>query len=244
MRKRIDLIAFITLIIFTASMFYIVPFSSLPYKNHWSYFVICINMLFAIIFFRKRTWLITLGLFFTLISDYFLAFKVYTYVDQCIAMTTFSMAQISYGVYIILRSENPFKKISIIIRIVLSIVGALLPVILLPVMGNTPDYLSVATCIYGVNLLLNFVFSCINFKKVPLLVFGFLFFMLCDITVLLSAGNGNYFNIPTDSFIYKILNQAFNLTWAFYIPSQMLIVLSEIPSISNLFKIEKIEKNR
>ncbi len=247
MRKILDLVSFIAFVIFTAVMFCILLFSKLPIDvRATSFSIICVNAVFAFIFFRKRSWLITLGLLFTLVSDYFLAFKDPTMVEKCVAMTTFSLAQISYGSYIALRSEKGFRNVSIIIRLSLSVAAGIIPLIVLPQMGSfasTDYYLASATFIYGLNLLLNFVFSIINFKKVPLLVFGFFLFICCDITVLLSAGNGVYFTVPTDSFFYQIIYSAFNITWMFYIPSQMLIVLSEIPCISCLFRKENSNKN-
>ena len=243
MRKHVDLVAFFIFIIFTAVMFYLLLFSGvIYYQRHTSYFIIIINFVFALIFFRKRTWLITLGLLFTLISDYFLAFKEPTAIEKCIAMSTFAVAQISYGIYLILRSEGIFKKASIIVRLALSLGALIVPIIVLNATGSyLPEdiYVASATALYGVNLLMNLVFSGINFKKAPLLVFGFLLFVLCDFTVLFYAGDGIYFNLVPGTFLYWVAYQcSINLTWFFYIPSQMLIVLSEIPSILNLFRKE------
>ena len=53
-------------------------------------------------------------------------------------------------------------------------------------------------------------------------------FLLCDTVIGLSFLDG-YLAVDKTSLIYRIIHPGFDLAWAFYLPSQMLLSISLLP---------------
>lgn len=187
---------------------------------------IVLAFFFCFVFFdSSKSYIFTqLGLFFTLISDYFLILD--NAEKKTLAMLFFSCAQIFYFLRIYFEDGCcNRKKLHFILRIYLSLCAMLLTV---AVLGAKCDALATISIFYFTNLLLNVVFSYLNFKKSPILAVGLSLFLLCDITVGISALS-MYFPTDESSLIFKLINPGFDLTWAFYLPSQALIAISLLP---------------
>ena len=97
------------------------------------------------------------------------------------------------------------------------------------VLQASTDALALVSMVYYVNLILNLLFSFLQFRKQPLLSVGFLLFLLCDTVIGLNMLDA-YLPISRESLLYAVIDPGFNLAWAFYLPSQTLLAISLLPS--------------
>lgn len=165
-----------------------------------------------------------IALICTVIADYFLVWCVPQI--KLPAMCFFLITQISYTVRIYFSfSNNKIKTVQTILHSVFSPVIALITFI---VLGDNTDALSIVSMIYYVTLALNIVFAFLQFKKNYLLAIGLLLFICCDTVIGLDMLK-SYLPISPDALIYKIIYPGFNLAWAFYLPSQVIIATSLLP---------------
>ena len=173
--------------------------------------------------FRGR--LLFFGLCFTLVSDIFLValegvFSSY----QSFGMTSFSIVQLLYFVYLNTYVETKeSKKVIYIIRAIGIIVVEVTTII---VLKSKYDYLSFISMFYFANIVLNLATSLCLIKKNPLFAIALIFFVLCDVIVGLSMADGSYLALDSESILYKIIHPGFNIIWLFYLPSQVLITLT------------------
>ena len=151
--------------------------------------------------------LLSIGLVFTLISDYFLLVANSNFE---VGVTTFIFAQLSYFArYIFINKYSRYQIVTFsTIRLVLPVIG-----IIVLVSIKELSLLYVLVVIYFIQLLMNFVEAILMFikdKKISslLLGLGFLLFIGCDICV--GLANIGY-------------NEMYNISWVFYAPSQLLI---------------------
>ena len=194
------------------------------HKNVMTYIPVALALLYSLVILSndKRSWLLTLALLFTAVSDVFL--MLVTPINQSVAMFTFSIAQICH--FLRLYADFKSKKervIHIVIRVVLCIIVELIAVI---VVGSAFDIVVALSVFYFVNLTLNLITAFIYFNNSWLFAVGLLCFILCDIFVGFSAGAGVYLDIPKTSILYNIAYPNFDYVSLFYVPSQMLIALS------------------
>lgn len=166
----------------------------------------------------KEVVMTNIALFFTVISDLFLVIIEPTYKD--IAMISFNIVQICYFLRLLLLSNNKIRDLIIRIALIVFVV-----IITILVLKDKTDFLSIISMIYYINLILNLVYSFINFKVSPLFAIGLLLFICCDTLIGFDNLSG-YLSINESSFIYKLNHLNFNLAWVFYVPSQTLISLS------------------
>ena len=61
-----------------------------------------------------------------------------------------------------------------------------------------------------------------------LLSLGLILFALCDIVVGLAAGANIYIPVKEGGIIDSIINAPINLSWLFYLPSQVIIALYNV----------------
>jgi hypothetical protein len=86
--------------------------------------------------------------------------------------------------------------------------------------------LIIVALFYYVNFLVNVIFSFVHFKSNKLLALGLLLFILCDTMIGFQEMVG-IFNLNKDSFIYIISQTDYNIPWIFYIPAQILLLISK-----------------
>ena len=60
---------------------------------------------------------------------------------------------------------------------------------------------------------------------IALLAIGLVLFLCCDTVIGLNMAK-TYLPIPSDALLYRVINPGFDLAWACYLPSQVLITLS------------------
>ena len=149
------------------------------------------------------------------------------------AMMLFSVTQLSYCARLVVSDENKKRqRVQILCHVVLSVA---MIVITRLVLGKGCDPVAVVSMFYYANLILNIVFSFIRFKKLYIFAIGLLLFAGCDTVIGLSLLK-DFVSISQDSIIYKIIYPGFDLVWAFYIPSQVLLGMSLVPE-----KIKKLK---
>ena len=144
----------------------------------------------------------SIAMFFTLIADYFLLVINKHYE---IGLLSFIIVQITYF-YFLGNIDKAYFNMFLLIRGFIAIAGGL--VLLLT---NNLSLLNELVLIYFSNLLLNFIQAYICGQK--LFALGLLLFICCDICVGLHNINA-------------ALSLATFLMWIFYLPSQVLIVVS------------------
>jgi len=180
--------------------------------------VLCLATL-LILRVRKADWLVVaIALVFTLVADTFL---VLLEGYQIIATTAFCVTQTLYAVRLRYADQNRisrFHQMRIILFVLLEVVAYL-------VLRNSFDVLVFITMLY-LSLLVGNIIHAVSFRKEQwIFSLALVLFLLCDIVVGLSV-SGGYLNIAPESLIGKILALPVNLAWLFYLPSQVLIVLS------------------
>ena len=158
---------------------------------------------------------IPIALVFTLISDYFLLFNtnqnLYVY-----GLITFIITQLIYFAFILyLRKSKLELLINLLVRFLLTIAALVVAFYL-----NYSDVLTILALVYFVELLSNFLYSTflIKFDKEYLIFsLGLLLFIGCDINV--GLNNVHLF----EGIDYSLVNF---LMWVFYLPSQVLLSLT------------------
>ena len=117
------------------------------------------------------------------------------------------------------------KKIHLILRIAASIVSLIVTSV---VLGNRADLLSMLSVFYYAQLILNLLFSFLQFKKLRTLAIGFSLFIISDTLIGFDSLSG-YLLIPRGSFIYFAVKNGSRLVMPLYLAAQILIPLSLLP---------------
>ena len=104
------------------------------------------------------------------------------------------------------------------------LIGIALAVTVLVLRNNTDALALVSLCYYA-NLIINLLMSFLLFRKDKIFPIALLLFLLCDTVIGLQVACGGYLNIAEGSALYRLIFMPFNLSWFFYLPSQVLISL-------------------
>ena len=176
---------------------------------------------FALLLRRPGTGLFLGGLACTLCADFFLV--VMNPIQQLWGMVFFLAAQLLYAAA--LHSQKPCKWL-LFLRLGFTFLAAGLCVVIL---GNGTDLLAVVSVCYYANLIVNILAAFSQWQQSKLLPIGLVLFLLCDTVIGLQVAAGGYLSIPESSWLYRLIFSGFNLAWFFYLPSQVLIVLSLMP---------------
>lgn len=176
---------------------------------------------------KKKGYLYLLAMFFTVVSDVFLVLrynKTGAYIDQAIAMTTFSISQLCYFAFLFfLTKSKTLRIVHLIVRVGLSVLAVVLTKV---VLKQNANYMIFATMFYFANLVTNAIFAFAELKRHWLMAVGLVFFILCDIIIGLTVAiDGGIITILETSVIYKIVYVDFNIAWLFYVISQTALSL-------------------
>jgi hypothetical protein len=171
-----------------------------------------------LLFFKRglEEFLLLAATLFTVAADVFLVLLDSHYE---LAVGLFLAAQCLHGVRILTGAKRRLWP-SFLVRLLLSIQA-----VIGLVAGGALFWLTALGALYAVEILGNLVDSCISIardRRFILSAVGFLLFILCDVTV---AANGIawLWELPENW-----LHFLSSLTWAFYLPSQVLIVVSAL----------------
>ncbi len=171
--------------------------------------------------FTKKTYRLTLAvaLLFTVLSDYFL---LVTGTHFVIGLSTFIAAQLLHGATLALLAKK-VPVITLCVRAAL-LVAAIVTLLCLKIF----DPVVILAAIYFILLLCNFadgVILCVkNWRALPYCL-GLLLFIGCDICV----GLFNFNNVLSVALPQEVIDFANVGMWAFYLPSQTLIAINQIP---------------
>lgn len=178
--------------------------------------VLC--FLFALCHIRSGSWRFIAALACTLGADYFLV--VVSPQDQLSGMVFFLFAQCFYAWQLHSTCQ---KKWPLYLRLGLIAAAAAITCI---VLGDNLDALALISLCYYANLIMNLVLAWMQFSRYPLAAIGFVLFLLCDTVIGLQVATTGYLPIEEGSVLNEILYPSFNLSWLFYLPSQVLLALS------------------
>ena len=193
---------------------------------HLRYATILLACLFSI-FFAERSWeylLIQLALVATVCADYFLVLPPSP--NQLPGMLFFSVAQLAYAACLAITEGRPrYLRIQLWSRGILSVVALAATLV---VLGKGADAVALVSVFYYANLALNLIFAWTQLPHRILTAVGLTLFLCCDTVIGLSFLDG-YLAVDKTSLIYRLIHPGFDLAWAFYLPSQMLLAVSLLP---------------
>lgn len=186
------------------------------------YVGIVMCFLYSFFTFSKRVEIcrvfLPIAFIFTLISDYFLLIRGTEYNLFIYGICSFIVTQTIYFLMInYIRKDKTYFILSLILRAIISLILYFVVILILKY-----DLTSTLAGIYFAQLFFNLIDSLFLIKvskKYLILSIGLLLFMGCDICVGL-----NNLTIP-DEYGLDIVNK---LMWAFYLPSQTLISLTNL----------------
>lgn len=185
----------------------------------WSSFgAIVLCFLFALA--GRGTPLLVTGLAATVAADYFLV--VCGAQNKLAGMICFLVVQTLYAVFL---HRKGFGRLWLTLRLGLT---ALATVVALAVLGDKTDALALVSVWYYANLILNAAMAFRRFRQLSLLAIGFLLFILCDTVIGLQVAAQGYLTISEETLLHRVLFMNFNLSWFFYLPSQVLLSLTSV----------------
>jgi len=191
------------------------------------FFTVALACLFCV-FLAERSWeylLTQAALLLTVCADCFLVLPPSP--NQLPGMLFFSAAQLVYAVRLYRSETSPTRRRGqVISRVCLSALGITATAL---VLGQSTDAVALVSLFYYGNLILNVVFAWMQTPRQLLLAAGFTLFLLCDTLVGFAFLDG-YLTVEEGSLIHRINHPGFDLAWAFYLPSQMLLAVSLLPA--------------
>lgn len=170
---------------------------------------------------NKDTFLTSVGLFTTVCADIFLV--VMNPRIQLPAMFFFSVTQICYFLRLYFNEDSKTRKIHLIVRIIVTLVSLGITTL---VLKDKTDLLSLISLFYYANLIINIVFSFTGHEKSIIFSIGLILFACCDLLIGFNIMSSAYIELSPGTFFYFLAHPGFNLAWVFYVPSQVLIALS------------------
>lgn len=185
-----------------------------------SFAAIVLCFLHAFIHFKDCDKLLLGGLACTVGADFCLV--ICDPIQQLWGMVFFLIAQTLYASRLHLTHRRKF-----LLWIRLSLIAIALT-ITVAVLRDKTDALALISLCYYANLIFNLIMAFLQFKSEKLLPIALLLFLLCDTVIGLQVACGGYLPIAENSALYRIIFMPFNLSWFFYLPSQVLISLRSI----------------
>ena len=164
------------------------------------------------------------ALLLTVCADWFLVLPPSP--NQLPGMLFFSAVQLVYGARLYLTAPSPSqRRVQIILRVSLSALAMTATVL---VLGQNTDAVALISLFYYANLILNIAFAWTQASTQLIIAVGLTLFLLCDTLVGFAFLDG-YLTVKEGSLIDLINHPGFDLAWAFYLPSQMLLAVSLLP---------------
>lgn len=205
---------------------YMLQINSGDLANIYKFSSVVLSCVFCIFLFRynKDYFLVQLGLIFTAFADWFLVME--EPLLQLEGMICFSVVQIAYGLMLTTHQKSlKAGACQVFLRLTLSFVAIFLALL---VLGDGADDLSLVSMFYYANIIINLVLAFRQIKKSLIFPIAMLLFVICDTFIGLNVLLSDYVS-SSDSAVVKFISELdFDIAWAFYLPSQMLIPLSLI----------------
>jgi uncharacterized membrane protein YhhN len=182
-----------------------------------SFGAIVLCFVHALLHFKTCDKLILGGLACTVGADFCLV--ICSPIQQLWGMVFFLVAQSLYATRLHLTDKRQSLLWSRFILIVIALAVTIL------VLRDTTDALALVSLCYYANLIFNLIMAFLQFKKDKLFPIALVLFLLCDTVIGLQVACGGYLPIAQGSLLHRIIFMPFNLSWFFYLPSQVLISL-------------------
>lgn len=183
-----------------------------------SYAAILLCFLYALLHWQDSNRFIIVSLACTVMADFFLV--VCSPIQQLWGMRFFLVTQTLYAVMLHLSAGN--KKLLIARGFVILLALA----VTFAVLQEKADALAVISLCYYANLILNIITAFTIFSTSRLFPIALVLFALCDTIIGLQVASNAYLPLSENSLLYRIIFMDFNLSWFFYLPSQVMIALS------------------
>lgn len=182
-----------------------------------SFFAIVFCFLYALTGIKTGNFRLIAGLFFTVLADFCLV--VCSPIQQLLGMVFFLITQSFYA--LALHRSCPKRWIQLL-RFALILAGV---IICAWVLREKTDPLALISVCYYINLIVNIMHAFVQWQTSKVLPVALVLFILCDTVIGLQVASAGYLPIDEESLLYRILFVDFNLSWLFYLPSQVLIAL-------------------
>ena len=168
-----------------------------------------------------------LGLLFALGADFFLV--ICSPMQQLLGMIFFSMVQLAY--FARLHAGENDARLWKRHGLWGAVLASMALIATLVVLRERADAVSLVSMFYLSVLVVNLLVAVPRIREHALLTVGLLLFFCGDILVGLNF-LGDYIMMHTSSayMVQSVVYPGFDLAWAFYLPSQMLIALSLLPA--------------
>lgn len=216
MQKKTSIFTFLFLMIELIAYYFILTAGgSLLVYSSFAAIVIC--FLHALVHAKTCDKLLLGGLACTVGADFCLV--ICDPIQQLWGMAFFLIAQSLYATRLHLSHKRPP-----LLWIRLTLIAVALGITIF-VLRDKTDALALVSLCYYANLIFNLVLAFLQIKKDKLFPIALLLFLLCDTVIGLQVACGGYLSIPEGSVLYRIIFMGFNLSWFFYLPSQVLISL-------------------
>lgn len=193
---------------------------------HLRYATVVLACLFCICFSERSLEyvMIQIALITTVWADRFLVLPPSP--QQLPGMIFFSMTQLAYAMALCLTERSPGRlRFWLWARGILSAVAVAAT---FAVLGKGADAVAVISVFYYANLALNIAMAWTQLPRRAVMAVGLSLFLCCDTVIGLSFLDG-YLPVSETSLIYRLIHPGFDLAWAFYLPSQMLLAVSLLP---------------
>lgn len=151
----------------------------------------------------------------TAAADFFLV--VCDPIEQLWGMVFFLCTQTLYAVVLHKRVPN---RVLLILRVIATVASLCITVL---VLGKKCDALALISLCYYANLIMNIVTACTRFRENTMFAIALILFLLCDTVIGLQVASGTYLPIGEKTWIYRLIFMDFNLSWFFYLPSQVML---------------------
>jgi len=190
---------------------------------HYLSIVVCFVFLLYNFTKSKDFMIIFIGMFFTVIADFYLTLLG---TEQILGTFFFFLAQMMYMIRLHFQESKKNWKSLIPYITIFSILFVFVGIVFL----KTIDLLLIVSFLYYSFLVVNLGSAFTKRKQYPLFFVGLLFYICCDTLVGLSMSYP-YLTFTSGGIIDQIIHFPLNLIWMFYLPSQVLITLSAVRKI-------------
>ncbi len=194
--------------------------------NIYRFCAIVLSCAFCFLLMRRSRnyFLIQIGLIFTVCADWFLVIKEPRL--QLEGMICFSAVQICYAIMLFSHCKSVKRALwHTAIRLIACGIALLATAL---VLGDKTDAVSLVSMFYYANILLNMATAFGNIGRNVIFPIALLLFVACDTCIGLHLLFVDYVGGTNNVIVDFITGLQFDIAWAFYLPSQMLIPLSLI----------------
>ena len=165
-----------------------------------------------------------IGLIATVGADFFLVFLPFQL--KVPGMICFCVTQTAYFLNTYVEDDDLIrKKFHLILRIAVSVLSIVITVF---VLGRRADLLALLSVFYYANLILNVIFSYLQFKKLRVFAIALTLFIVSD-TLIGFDNLSSYLLIPRGSIIFILKRLFKGWVMPLYLAAQVMIPLSLLP---------------